>query len=495
MSDISSPTSPPPDSKKPAKRPRNDESQRERKRELDRRAQRNSREKQRLYIARLERTIEILQKDNGKSATTELMGEIQQLRHANDHLCGVIERIRGALAISTCEPPLLPPNEVPSPNQDRIKEVGLTSDEPGVEPEAEAEVEIWPPAPFDSAQPWPEFKTGVQSRPQSYFSGDCRATTNASSISGPDYTNSFMLGSEVDWARSNVDRALTFISPLATNMPILKPPDAPYDILWQRSNDIYGQVFKVPPELANPASLLPSRYYGGAICKAVMKGWEFLSIQEKGNPILQILRDIAEQFANLDPISKIAFMYKSHSLLKYYLKPDKTVWDEIPAWQRPMYDPNLDVGVMSHSQTSREHDIALDFFCWPALRERLLDTPHTYFHQHDFSVNFARYYKFKWPFSAEQSFIYHKDTDTYELSPLFEQYHRDLQFWTIETPFFQRFPELSRDVSDLQAKADPLFPTYQQWMSADSSKADRMMSSGMLDSSIMQLFDDFPPMA
>ncbi|RFU24528.1 hypothetical protein B7463_g11800, partial [Scytalidium lignicola] len=425
MSDISSPTPPPAGSKKPSKRPRNDDEQRERKRELDRRAQRNSREKQRLYIARLEKTIEILQKDNGNAATTELMEEIQRLRGANDHLCGIIERIRGALSLSTCEAPLRP--LLPSPEYDKIQKVGVTG-----HTESEAITDAWPTEPFDSMQPWPEFKTG-HLKPQSYLPNGSTVTTNVDSIEPQDSIGSFMPERRVSCNRSDINRAWTFIGPLATNMPIPKQPDIPFGRLWKRSNDIYGQIFKVPPPLAAPAALLPSRYYGG-----------------------------------------------------YYLKPDRTVWDEIPSWQRPI-----------HSQTTKEHPVALDFFCWPALRERLLNT-HTYFHIDDFSAFFSRYYKFKWPFPPEQSFIYHKETDTYELTPLFEQCYSELRFWTIEEPFFQRFPELSKDISDLQDKADPLFPTsytsgasYRHW-NAESNKVDRMVPNSFTDPSMMQLFDDFP---
>jgi hypothetical protein len=75
----------------------------QRKREMDKIAQRKAREKQRLHIAHLERTINILREEPGSTATCELLEEIQQLRSENRHLREIINNIKHALGVSVGE--------------------------------------------------------------------------------------------------------------------------------------------------------------------------------------------------------------------------------------------------------------------------------------------------------------------------------------------------------------------------------------------------------
>lgn len=74
-----------------------DDLRRERKREADRMAQNNSRQKRRLYIDQLERTINILCKEDGSAVTYELMEEISQLRAEEGRLRRIIDSVKSAL--------------------------------------------------------------------------------------------------------------------------------------------------------------------------------------------------------------------------------------------------------------------------------------------------------------------------------------------------------------------------------------------------------------
>lgn len=56
---------------------------------------------------------------------------------------------------------------------------------------------------------------------------------------------------------------------------------------------------------------------------------------------------------------------------------------------------------------------------------------------------YLRRFRFAWPFSFEDTYKYNPRTDTYTPSPLFERYHRDLKFWTMDDAFFWEFPELA----------------------------------------------------
>lgn len=89
-----------------SKRKRSDDDlRRERKREADRMAQKNSREKRRLYTDQLERTINILCKEDGRAATYELMEEISQLRAENCRLRRIIDSVKSALLVDTSTTP------------------------------------------------------------------------------------------------------------------------------------------------------------------------------------------------------------------------------------------------------------------------------------------------------------------------------------------------------------------------------------------------------
>lgn len=90
--------------------------------------------------------------------------------------------------------------------------------------------------------------------------------------------------------------------------------------IWERSNRIYSQITQATPADASGALQLGSAHYADMIFKAVLNGWDALNGQEQRNPILRTLRDIDQVFPQLDPISRSAFMYKSHKLLRVSLQ-------------------------------------------------------------------------------------------------------------------------------------------------------------------------------
>jgi hypothetical protein len=156
---------------------------------------------------------------------------------------------------------------------------------------------------------------------------DCLdSTVNNNLESAIQYTDSWM-DNTFAGSRNNTSwpgpppRSRQFPSLLSTMMPIssCQGPTVQCKI-WERSNTIYSQVCKVSPACSSDALKLSSTYYAAAIFKAVIKGWATLSIQERSNPILRILRDIDQVFPRLDPTSRVAFMYKSHTVLKVRFK-------------------------------------------------------------------------------------------------------------------------------------------------------------------------------
>jgi hypothetical protein len=107
-------------------------------------------------------------------------------------------------------------------------------------------------------------------------------------------------------------------SPLSTTVPVRSQVRNVQCQIWETSNKIYSQISKISSDC--PAVDFSSANYAGSIFKAVINGWAALSIQERSNPILQILRDIDQVFPQLDRATRVAFMYKSHMLLKASLK-------------------------------------------------------------------------------------------------------------------------------------------------------------------------------
>ena len=127
----------------------------------------------------------------------------------------------------------------------------------------------------------------------------------------------------------------------------------------------------------------------------------------------------------------------------------------MPIWQRPV-----------QSQSTLQHPIAIDFFAWPGLRDRLVSHHAHYFANPpksrrlkgaqtspdsevrdptagiaDFSVAYQHHFRFSWPFTFDDAYLYSPETGEYSISPMFERYHSDLKYWGVEPVFFEKFPE------------------------------------------------------
>ncbi|EUC40462.1 hypothetical protein COCMIDRAFT_108759 [Bipolaris oryzae ATCC 44560] len=90
------------------KRPVSEQEHRERKRAVDRRAQRSLREKTKIHIAKLERTIEILQNKDRNDTTSTLLSEIDALRAENERLKHTIESVKSLVGLNVVSQDILP---------------------------------------------------------------------------------------------------------------------------------------------------------------------------------------------------------------------------------------------------------------------------------------------------------------------------------------------------------------------------------------------------
>jgi hypothetical protein len=209
------------------------------------------------------------------------------------------------------------------------------------------------------------------------------------------------------------------------------------DRWWQTANQSYEKIFNVGRYGSQAADMINV----GTLFKAVRDGWNSLNIRDQNNPVLMILREMDEKvFFQKDNVSRVALAIKSHRLMKYYLNADRANLVELADWQRPR-----------PSQKAYKHPIAIDFFAWPGLRDKMVKHHAQYFQTTDFSEAYRKHFKFSWPFSFEDTYHYDERTDTYRLSPLFEKYHRDLKNWRFEESFFKKYPELLEAVQYVEA--------------------------------------------
>lgn len=120
---------------------------------------------------------------------------------------------------------------------------------------------------------------------------------------------------------------------------------------------------------------------------------------------------------------------------QYYLNSTAEQLAQVPKWLRP-----------SISQSSTAHPIAVDFFAWPTLRNRLLTEHSSIFKTSSLSRMFQRHFKFNWPYAAEDAFYLDEASGIYYPSPLFERYHSDLKYWTLDEEFYDGYPQLRSDI-------------------------------------------------
>jgi hypothetical protein len=114
----------------------------------------------------------------------------------------------------------------------------------------------------------------------------------------------------------------TFLGPPAWAVSSPTPPGAVSRGCpgWEKSNRIYSQIADASPTEASQALALRSSHYADMIFKAVINGWSSLNPDERDNPIMRTLGDMDQVFSKLDPVSRAAFMYKSHMVLKVSLE-------------------------------------------------------------------------------------------------------------------------------------------------------------------------------
>jgi hypothetical protein len=102
-------------------------------------------------------------------------------------------------------------------------------------------------------------------------------------------------------------------SPVKSRLPTPSPPEFVQCEFWKKATSISERIFDHDKEQILAANNVDS----GALFKVVKEGWGSLTPQERENPVLQILEEVDRNlFWDLDPVTKIANLYRSHLILK-----------------------------------------------------------------------------------------------------------------------------------------------------------------------------------
>ncbi|KAH8726870.1 hypothetical protein GQ44DRAFT_650016 [Phaeosphaeriaceae sp. PMI808] len=440
-----------------------EQERRERKRAIDREAQRSLREKTKTHIAELERTIQILRDQDRNGATANFLSEIDALRAENERLRGIIESVKGVLGCDSARSGTAPGTLAVSGRGPEHSSAASSDDQQSSNQRIISFADDTKPGmstPVDLEDCIPVTNRALDL--------DGMTILNNTQLDTPSTIDTF-LRLELDthsvaetpeheveeiqrddetmnawWASMMADVfGYDWQSPSPVVLHIGNPDPLPNLTpnkacpIWKKSNELYNKVFQYP-------SLTGTRAVTDSHSEVAEAGLLFLGIQtdwHKSNqwmqsPALRILKEVDDLlFARLPKTERLAVLYKSFKLLRYYLNATKAELNKVPRWLRP-----------SRSQSSTKHPISIDFFAWPTLRDRLVQNHHEMFETGALSVAYSQFVHFDWPFAFEDMFFFDDLTGVHFPSPLFERYHRDLKYWTVDGKFYERFPELVSDI-------------------------------------------------
>jgi len=458
-----------------------EQERRERKRAIDREAQRSLREKTKTHIAELERTIQILRDQDRNGATSSLLSEIDNLRAENEQLRDVIDSVKSVVGLdlgvsSKTAAAIVPPYLADDGDDEDTPLAATSAGQQSPKPSIVSSSSVTrPPA----SLPAPIDQPTTHSSSETMRSLDLDGMTVMPDLFPPPVGSNQPLSLEPVLPPVHKSSAeekgggqhWAHASATATWAPMMEEifgpnwrcpsptilhignPDNPAPLasssicpIWKKSNELFGKVFTYNRRYSGNSDKYSSSCHNlvpvdiaeaGLLYAGIKQGWNSLaSLEWKKSPALTILKQVDELlFVHLPNVERLAVAYKSFKLLKYYLNARKEELDRVPDWLRP-----------SFSQSSTAHPIALDFFAWPTLRSRLLNNHATIFQNTDLSCCYSRYLRFDWPFPIEDAFFLDDSSGNHYPSPLFERYHGDLKYWSVDEKFFDTFPEMRGDI-------------------------------------------------
>ncbi|KAJ4286139.1 hypothetical protein N0V90_013488 [Kalmusia sp. IMI 367209] len=358
-----------------------EQERRERKRAIDREAQRSLREKTKTHIAELERTIEILRSQDSNGATASLLSEIEGLRAENERLKDVIDGVRSVVG-----------GEI-------FGRTALASTNSAVHVGGTAEESLGGTVMQTSSGLFKKTTPPRQSLNAFEFSSPVPTTSRTVDLDGMNVMPIDHLTTDTE-TTLDLNLALDNVEDTSPNS-LLSRPDSPATAAFGAQGPDYGVE-------------------AGMLYRGIKDGWDTFN-EWMQSPVLQILKAVDRfLFVNAGRMERLAAAYKSFKLLKFQ-----------------EYGPKAVYRVTSPSQSSTTHPIAIDFFAWRPLRDRLVHHHSTIFRTSTLSKAYANHLRFDWPFSFQDTFYYDEVMQAYYPSPLFEKYHGDVKYWTVDEGFFE----------------------------------------------------------
>lgn len=420
------------------------QTQRGRKRAWDRAAQRTLRQKTKGRIEHLEKTVHALEQERQGSVVPGLMGEIEALRVENERLKKVIgdsiSFLQAAHGSAVGDVDVEPARHVPAnvPTTSVSSEDGLTAS-----PENDNQMALTIPCVGMSPQ-FDDYSSAFRSLGEiDSFNVNCSQEASTSvgrscppnscafetlaTLGSPLYTSPSIYMSGLGLGNPNC--TANFGGSSVTNFLANVPSRC---TAWHTANQIFKGISHVDAIEALAADAIDV----GPLLQGIHLGWDSEVSAENLSPSTRILQQMDQSiWVTMSKLNRAAIACKSHMLIRYFLNPSAQNLSSMPAWERPM-----------PLQMCIDHPVAVDFFPWPALREHLILNQELYLNSCDFFSGIISDFRFNWPYRFEDSFVVEVTTGAYRASPLFIQYVRSLDNWTMASPFFKVFPHLREHI-------------------------------------------------
>ncbi|KAH7161009.1 hypothetical protein EDB81DRAFT_714102 [Dactylonectria macrodidyma] len=404
------------------------------KRELDRKAQRMARERTKNRITQLEAMVAHLKQDDANSRVLSLMDHLSQAMGDRDKLLNALESlaftIRGHIQDATREVgwcttvgniPALPRQSHDAPDSGPALGAHASSI-----PTADV------PTDFLDPQLWLETELGLPNPCRILPNGDVFGNFLNDSTPSQDITLLPTLSGPRPCATYHLEDV---IIPTATSKCDCAIPASGTSVpdinLWRAANEMLTR----PTALWQSDVAIDDAECEDTVIRAIVEGWN--SVEDKGNMVelwckLRKLDELA--WHKCRPTERLAVLRSICLMIEYHNDPSPRRQAALPRWLwiRP-------------SQTL-PHSRAVDFFAWPALRERFV------FFQHQYCANlfwhlFQSNLRILWPFDFRDTYMQNAETGRFQLSPHFKECIGELSSWTMEAGFFKQFPELYDDIA------------------------------------------------
>ncbi|KAI1843563.1 hypothetical protein JX266_010196 [Neoarthrinium moseri] len=162
--------------------------------------------------------------------------------------------------------------------------------------------------------------------------------------------------------------------------------------------------------------------------------------QRTNDEVSNVAGDIVRSYSEIETFPKqVAVFYVMSILFKWLVFLDKSSWDTLPNWLRPI-----------PCQLSLPHAAWVDRVPWPKAREYLVQHPEITLD--DFASTYSSSFTVKWDFDPAHVLITVNSGGSglkeVIINPVYEDEIRQLKNWAIGQRFRERFPEIAKLIDE-----------------------------------------------